>query len=134
MIARHELIQRYSMFVPRVDRKTLPITVVAMQYCADAGTALLPAIAHTGNRSEIANDTTIRMTRTVFLLTLSNTGYVMLAEFGFTEAYSTFEHVLISGSDSQGVIRNEQMIVQMKTDTKSRVSMTSAFLNLSSCL
>ena len=74
------------MLVPKVDRNTLPMTVVAMQYCADAGTALLPAIAQTGKSSEIANDTTIRATRTVFLLVLSNTGCVMLAEFGLAEA------------------------------------------------
>lgn len=105
-----------------------------MQYWADAGTELLPAMAQIGRHTEVTHEVIMRVRRIAFLLVFKSTGWVIFAEFGFTEAYSTFEHVLINGSESHGVIKNEQIIVQMKTETKSLVSMTSAFLNLSSCL
>ncbi len=60
--------------MPKVDKKILPITVVAMQYWADAGTELLPAMAQIGRHTEVTHDVIMRVRRIAFLLVFKSTG------------------------------------------------------------
>ncbi len=72
--------------MPKVAKKMLPMTVVAMQYCAEAGTEVLPAMAQIGNATEDTPERAKRVTRTPLRRVLRRTGWVMFAELGLTDA------------------------------------------------
>ena len=112
------------MQVPSVEKKIDPVTVVDMQYWLAAGTELLAKIAQIGKRSEVTKAVIIRPSLSPFLRIFRRTGWVMFSELGPFDATSWFEHVLISGSESHGVIRRDPITVVKITDRMSPWSMT----------
>ena len=74
MRARHELSQRYKRLVPRVAPKSAPMTLIAMQYCLEAGTEPLARMDQTGSAIEVLSESVMRIVRSALRLGLTTTG------------------------------------------------------------
>ena len=76
-------------------------------------------MAKTGRTIVKMSDKATRVLRRPLRFSSSVTGCAIFSELGLAEIVSTFEQALIRGSESQGVIKNEQIKMPVKTDMMS---------------